>query len=280
MKSALLLILLTGSLLWAQESPVTAPPAASELPKSTTSGPADPGALKARKLIDQMIAALGGDAWLNYKTLTTEGRSYVFFHGKPASAGIQFWRFNQYPDKERRELTKQRDVVYIYNGSKGYEKTYKGVSADEQKSVDEYIRRNRHSLEVVIRQWLNAPGTVLFYDGQSIADQQMVDVVSILNKDNDEVTIGIDIYTHLPINRRYSWRDADKYRIDDETIYGNYRKVQGIQTPYTITNKRDGEISGQSFLSRAAYNEDYPPDYFDATATYDRQHYNPKADKH
>ena len=90
---------------------------------------------------------------------------------------------------------------------------------------------------------------MLFYDGQTVADQQQVDVVTILNKDNDQLRIGIDVHSHLPINTRFVWRDADKYKVEDETIYGNYRKVQGIETPYTITNKRDGEIVSQSFLS-------------------------------
>ena len=214
----------------------------------------DPTSAKARQLLDQMIAALGGDAWLNYKTLRQQGRSYSFFHGKPTEAGTIFWRFYEYPDKERRELTKQRDVIYIYNGEKGYEKTFKGTAADDGKTVQEVIRRRRHSLEVVLREWLKDPTTVLFYDGQSVADQQLVDVVTLLNKDNDQLSIGIDIHTHLPINQRYSWRDPDKYKVEDETIYGNYRKVQGIETPYTITNLRDGEMSGQSFLSHAEYN--------------------------
>src|ERR1700693_5893045 len=68
---------------------------------------ADISANKARQLLDQMVAALGGEAWLTYKTSTQQGRSYSFFHGKPTTEGFLFWRFFQYPDKERRELTKQ-----------------------------------------------------------------------------------------------------------------------------------------------------------------------------
>ncbi len=239
----------------------------------------DPTSAKARQLLDQMIAALGGDAWLNYKTLRQQGRSYSFFHGKPTEAGTIFWRFYEYPDKERRELTKQRDVIYIYNGEKGYEKTFKGTAADDGKTVQEVIRRRRHSLEVVLREWLKDPTTGLFYDGQSVADQQLVDVVTLLNKDNDQLSIGIDIHTHLPINQRYSWRDPDKYKVEDETIYGNYRKVQGIETPYTITNLRDGEMSGQSFLSHAEYNATFAPGFFDATVTYDPETYRPGGKK-
>lgn len=236
--------------------------------KKGAAASAESSSTKARQLLEQMIAALGGQAWLTYKTLSQQGRSYNFYHGKPTSEGILFWRFCEYPDKERRELTKQRDVIYIFNGGKSYEKTFKGTAAEEDKIVQELTRRNRHSLEVVVREWLNDPKTILFYDGQSVADQQLVDVVSLLNRDNDQVTIGIDVHTHLPISKRYSWRDPDKYKVEDETTYANYRKVQGIQTPFTITTTRDGEMTGQSFLSHAEYNAVFPPGFFDATVTY------------
>ncbi len=273
MKKALSVLLLTSSFAVAQSNsaPVASSqatvPSSSNAPSSSVSA-ADPTALKSRKLLDQMIEALGGQAWLSYKTVEQHGRSYSFYQGKPNSAGTLYWRFYEYPDKERHELTKQRDVIQIYNGDKGYEKTYKGTAADESKNVQELIRRRQHSLEVVVREWLKDPKTVLFYDGQSVADQQIVDVVSILNKDNDQLSIGIEIHSHLPINKRYSWRDADRYKVEDETIYGNYRKVQGIETPYTITNKRDGEIIGQVFLNHIEYNETFAPDFFDATVTY------------
>lgn len=250
-------------------------PTASPAPNAV----ADPGTHKARQLLDQMVAALGGQAWLNYKTTEQQGRSYSFYQGKPTSVGVLYWRFYEYPDKERREYTKQRDIVQIYSGDKGYEKTYKGTAAEEDKLVQEMVRRRKHSLEVVIRDWLRDPQTVLLYLGQSVADQQLVDVVSLLNKNDDELSIGIDINTHLPINKRFTWRDPDKYKVEEETIYGNYRTVQGIATPYTVTNKRDGEISGQTFLTHAEYNLTFQPNFFDAAANYNPETYNPRAKK-
>jgi hypothetical protein len=270
------ILLLSCAFGLAQSGPsANSAPAADAPPVKVALGSADASSSKARELMDQMIAALGGQAWLTYKTLSQQGRSYAFYHGKPTSGGTLFWRFYEYPDKERRELTKQRDVVYIYNGGKGYERTYKGTAADEDKAVQEFARRNRHSLEAVAREWLKDPQTVLFYDGQAVADQQLVDVVSILNKENDQVSIGIDVHTHLPINKRYSWRDPDKYKVEDETIYANYRKVQGIQTPFTVTTTRDGEMTGQSFLSHAEYNAVFAPGFFDATVTYNPETYQP-----
>jgi hypothetical protein len=265
-----------GAFAQSNSTPATAPAANAASPPPAV---ADPSSQKAHQLLDQMIAALGGQAWLTYKTTEQQGRSYTFYQGKSTSAGMLYWRFYEYPDKERRELTKQRDVVYIYSGDKGYEKTYKGTASEEDKIMQEILRRRQHSLEVVLREWLKDPQTVLLYAGQSVADQQMVDVVSILNKSDDEISIGIDINTHLPVNKRYTFRDADKYKIEEETIYGNYRKVQGIATPYTLTNKRDGEISGQNFLTHVEYNTTFQPGLFDAAANYNPQTYNPKAKK-
>lgn len=262
MKKVLFVLLLAGACAIAQSN------APDSSPDKTPAAVGDATSRKARELLDQMIAAMGGEAWLTYANVTQQGRSYSFFHGKPTSAGTLYYRFYEYPDKERRELTKQRDVIYIYNGNQGYEKTYKGTTADEDKSVQEFVRRRRHSLEVVIREWLKQPQTVAFYDGQTVADQQLVDVVTLLNKDNDQVSIGIDINSHLPINKRFYWRDTDKYKVEDETIYGNYRKVQGIETPYTVTSKRDGEIIGQSFITHVEYNTKFDPGFFDAKVTY------------
>jgi hypothetical protein len=263
----------------APPAPGSAAPAASSNSSSAALPAADPSAAKAHQLLDQMIAALGGPAWLNYKTLSQQGRSYSFYHGKPTSAGTLFWRFYEYPDKERRELTKQRDVIDIYNGGKGYEKTYKGTAAADAKSVQQVLRSHRHSLEVVVRQWLKDPKTLLFYQGQSVANQQLVDVVTLFNRENDQVSIGIDAHTHLPIDLRYSWRDADRYKVDEEVVYGNYRRAQGIETPFTITSYRDGEMSGQSFLYHAAYNTAFAPGFFDAKVTYNPETYNPRKKK-
>ncbi len=283
---------------FAQSGPSANSAAIVDALQDKAAAPAADSSAKARQLLEQMIAALGGQAWLTYKTLSQQGRSYSFYHGRPNSTVVPYRRFYQYPDKERHELPQQRDTVYfdlgmgvpvplpggkpgdvvlIYNGDKGYEKTYKGTAAEDPKIVEEVIRRRRHSLEVVLREWLKDPATVFFYDGQSVANQQLVDVVTLLTKDNDQVTIGIDVHTHLPISKRYNWRDPDKYKVEDETTYANYRKVQGIQTPFTITTTRDGEMTGQSFLSHAEYNAVFSPGFFDAAVTYNPEpHRSPK----
>jgi hypothetical protein len=232
--------------------------------------PQDANARKARSLLDECIQALGGQAWLNLQDMEQQGRSYVYAHGQPASLGTMFWRFWKYPDKERVELTKQRDVVYINAGDNGYEVTYKGTAAQEPVPLADYNRRRRHSLEVVLRQWLNQPGTALFYDGAAVAEQKPADSVTILTADNDSVTLFLDNHTHLPIKKMFEWRDpADRLKNVEGEIFDNWRLEQGIMTPHSLLRSHNGEVTNQRFVTNVRYNVGMPDSLFQATITYD-----------
>ncbi|HZP18051.1 MAG TPA: hypothetical protein VFB00_08805, partial [Terriglobales bacterium] len=190
--------------------------------------PADQESIrKARTVLDQGIQALGGQAFLSWKDLTTEGRSYSFHRGEPNSLGTLFWRFKRYPDKERIELTKKRDVIEIFNGDQGYEITFRGVrSLDEKDELAPYLRRRRFSLDVVLREWLNQPGIALFYEGRTVAAQKETEQVTIMNAKNEAVTLNFDVSTHLPVKKSFNWRDpVDKQRNVEEEIYDNYRNA-------------------------------------------------------
>lgn len=232
--------------------------------------PQEPTSAKARAILDKMISALGGDAYLNYTTMTQEGRTYSFYQGRPNSAGAPFWLFWRYPDKQRIELTKERDVIDIFNGDKGYEITYKGTTNIEAKDLDAYLRRAKYSMENIVRVWLKDPKTLIFLQGTAIADQQLVNQVTLLNKDNDAVTIGIDPNTNLPLQKSYTYRDPfDNLKSTDQEIYANYRNVQGIQTAFSIVRYHNGDQSGQRFLTKVEYNVPIPDSMFDAKVTYD-----------
>jgi hypothetical protein len=225
---------------------------------------------KAKALVEQAIQALGGQAYLHTQDISQQGRTYSFHRGEATNAGVQFWRFVKFPDRERLELTKQRDVAYVYNGDKGYEVTFKGTATLDTKILDEYLRRREHSLEWVLRRWINEPGVALFYDGPAVAADKPADQVSIMNNKNDSVTLFFDTNTHLPVKKTYSWRDpTDNLRNTEDEIYDAYRPTQGIMTPYSITRFYNGEMSNQRFLNTVTYNDVLNDSMFDARTTYD-----------
>lgn len=226
-------------------------------------------ARKAKALLDQAIQALGGELYLDIQDISQEGRTYSFHLGQPSSFGLQFWRFYKYPDKDRIELTKKRDVVEVYNGDKGYEITYKGTRAADPKDLTDYNRRRQYALDWVLRHWLNKPGVALFYEGPAVAADKPAEQVTILNAKNQGVTIDIDSNTHLPLKKSYSWRDpTDKERNVEEEVYDNYRPIQGIMTPFSVTRFYNGDMSSQRFLTSVSYNQGLSDAKFDAQITY------------
>ena len=260
-------------------SQASSPSAASKAPAI----PARPGddqenARKARALLEQAIQALGGQAYLNIRDMQQQGRTYGFHHGRPSGTGALFWRFVQYPDKERLEVTKERDVAYVYAGDKGYEVTYKGPHAVEKKDLEDYLRHRRFSLEMMLRVWINDPGVALFYDGNALAGNLAAQQVTLINSKDEAVKLFFDIDTHLPLKKSYSWRDpVDKERDIEEEVYDNYKLVQGVMTPWGFTRYFNGDMQTQRFVSGVQFNQQLNPAMFDPNSGYDP---NKQAKKH
>jgi hypothetical protein len=232
--------------------------------------PADlENARKARALLDQAIQALGGPAYLKIHDIQEEGRTYSFYHGRPTSNGVLFWRFTQYPDKERIEVTKERDVAYLYIGDKGYELTYKGPRPVEKKDLDDYLRRRRLSLETVLRVWANDSSVALFYDGNALAGNLPAQQITLINSKDEAVDLFFDLETHLPLKKSYKWRDpVDKERNVEEEIYDNYRLVQGVMTPWGFTRYFNGDMQTQRFINGVHYNQGLNQAMFDPDSSY------------
>jgi hypothetical protein len=252
-------------------------PAGTSSPAATQAGPQDENARKAKAVIDQMIQALGGQAWLNVTDMREQGRTWSIYHDQPTGTA-EFWLFWKYPDKERVELTKKRDWIIINNGDQGYEITFRGTAMEDQKALQDYLRRRKYSLVWVLRQWLNQPGVALFYDGQVVAAQKQAEQVTIMNAQNEAVTIDMDYDSHLPIKKSFAWRDADRYRNEEVEIYDNYKMIQGVGTPLSITRFHNGDMVNQRFITDASYNQNLADSLFQANVTWN-PHDTPPAKK-
>jgi hypothetical protein len=227
---------------------------------------AQSNAQKARALVDQMIQALGGQSYLTVQDYYAEGRSGSF-HNETMVASILYYRFWKWPDIERTESTKQRDVVRLYLGEKAYEITYKGIrplDPEKDEKVKQAIIRWHYSLETVLRGWLTQPGTLLLDEGPSISEGQMAEKVTIINAKNESVTLLVSPETHLPLEKRFFTRDP-RYRDRDEedTIYGNWKVIQGINTPRVMLTRRNGETIFQEITLNITYNTHPSDSLFD-----------------
>ena len=148
---------------------------AENLPSASPAITAQSDTERGRTLIDQMVEALGGKAWLDCTSIQIEGRGSSFFHGEPNPYVVEYHELRRLATSSQPEadrigfLTdrgmimpgKKIDVVQVWLDNHGYEITYKGKTDLPKDQVEDYYRRRAHSIETVVRTWLNAPGMMI-----------------------------------------------------------------------------------------------------------------------
>lgn len=228
---------------------------------------ADQNAAKARAVLDAMVQALGGERWLDLRNEMMRGHVAAFFHGQPDLGTTEVWQFHQWPDHDRVEVTKHRDVVDFFVGNEGWEVTYRGKAPLPKDIVDESLRRRGHSIETAVKVWLKDPKTILIYEGQHMADRKLGDQVTLISTGNEAVTILTDAQTHLPIESSFQWRDPVYHDKNTETVdYTDYHMVDGLPAPYTITRTKNGEVTQEFFVTEVEFNRELPADFWDVNA--------------
>ncbi|CAN5583617.1 hypothetical protein BH10ACI4_BH10ACI4_08710 [soil metagenome] len=272
MKPAALLLTL------ALAAPLYAHGQASEIPSAQQALP--PGQTqeqRGRILLDQMVEALGGDAWLHRKDMTVRGRTAAFFRGAPNGYVVEYSGNRQFPqdgkadaerigfitDKSMILPGKKIDIVQVWVDNEGYEVTFKGRVPLPKAQVEDYFRRRDHSIEAVINVWLKQPGVIVIAEGTSMVERRLADKLSVLSANNDAVTIELDASTHLPLRRTFQWRNT-QFKDHDEDVeqYDGYQTFQGLPTAMTLTRYHNGDMASQRFFSKVEYNTNLSPDLF------------------
>lgn len=228
---------------------------------------ADKNAQKARDELNAMIQALGGQAWLDQKNVMRHGFLAGFYHGNPDPGTTEAWEFTSFPDKFREEVTKHRDVIEFYVGNEGWEVNYRGKRALPQETVDDFLRRRNHSIEVAAKVWLKDPNTILIYEGQHLAERHLCEQVTLISVQNDAITILLDADTHLPLERTFKWRDPTYHDLNTDTEdYADYHTIDGFPTPLNISRSKNGDMTREFYVRNVEYNRTLPEDFWDVNA--------------
>jgi hypothetical protein len=214
-----------------------------------------------------MVKALGGQAWLNMRNMERQGHVATFFQGNPNPATTEYFDFHQWPDHDRVDYTKHRDVVQFLVGRQGWEITYRGKKPWDKDTLDDSIRSRDHSIETAVKVWLKDPNTILIYEGEHMAERHLAEQVTLISPQNEAITILMDVQTHLPLQRIFEWRDPlyhDKNTDTEE--FDDYHVIDGFPTPFTITRLKNGDTVRQYFVTKVVYNQNLPADFWDPDA--------------
>ncbi|HEY4580813.1 MAG TPA: hypothetical protein VIG89_07220 [Candidatus Acidoferrales bacterium] len=220
------------------------------------------GAARAKTILDQAIAALGGPAYLGLRDSDCTAR-FAGFERSGEVGGLGEVRvLRQLPDKNRTEYDKRGDIVTVYAADMGWTLDRSGVEELTAEDIAAYQDQLKNDAHFILRYRLNEPGLVLHYGGSEVVDLKQVDWVEVSDREGRSVRIAMDRATHLPFRFVVSARDAQGARTEAITVYSNYRPISGIQTAFQVSRFRNGQQVSQIFYSACKYNANLPDDLF------------------
>jgi hypothetical protein len=231
---------------------------------------------KARRVIDDAVAAFGGEKFLAMKDRVESGRAYSFYHEKLSGLGIAtiYTRYLMRPDapaphdvllRERQSFGKdERSGAVLFAGDQGYQITFRGARPLPQERIDLYRETLLHNILYILRMRVGEAGLLFDYKSFDIVDNVPVDIIDITDQENLTVTVSFERSTHLPLRQLYYRRDPKtRERNEEITIFSKYRDVGGgVQWPFAIQRLRNGEQVFQIYSDTVEINKGLTDDLF------------------
>ncbi len=206
---------------------------------------------KGKRAIEQVINALGGQAFLNMRTRVEYGRAYTFY--RDALTGLSIAKiYTEYLDspepgklgiRERQVFGKKEDNSILFLDGQGYDISYRGARPIPDLQLERYHQTTFHNVFYLLRQRLKEPGLIIEMTGQDVVENQPVDVIDITDSSNQVITVWAHSSTHLPVRQRwYRREEGTHYKYEEVTHFTKYRDAGGgIMWPLDLQRERDTE---------------------------------------
>ena len=229
-------------------------------------------AAKAKQILQQLLQALGGPAYVGVRESVCDGRLASFDNRGELTGYTQFKDYWRYPDKNRTEYQikgnhgalavlrgevpmKGGMVIQVYAGEQGWTLDRSGVSEIPAGEMTEFQEQTRTDMDNLMRLRLNEEGMSFRYGGSGVVDLKQVDWVEIVDRERRTFRIAVDRSAHLPIRAVVVTRnDMTRERTEVVTVYSNYRSVERVETPMQVAREHDGRRSFQAFYRDCKYN--------------------------
>ncbi len=222
---------------------------------------------KVRKFFQDAIQAMGGDAYLGVKDMSSEGNYFIYNSQGDSSGLIKYNDYSKLPDKSRFELgnrKKERDII-VFNLEKNegwileYPKDLRAATPQEMKEFQNDVK---HNIDNIFHFRWKDPANKLFYLGPGEGNDVTLEMVQILDPDNDTVTVYFDRISKLPAKIEY--QGVNKRGIQERNVqeFSQWHKVQGVNTPLRVDGYANRRKTFQSFIVKIEYNTGIPDTFF------------------
>jgi hypothetical protein len=234
---------------------------------------------RGKRIIDEALAALGGESFRNMRTRVETGRVYSFYRERLTGLSIAkiYTRYDMNPDpakskelhvREREAFGKKEDSIVLFLEDAGYQLTYRGAKPVPADTLARYKATTRNNILYILHERLNEPGLIFESRGSDILSNVPVELVDVIDADNNVVSVAFHHLTKLPVRQVYYRRDPEsKERIEEVTLFTKFRDVGGgVQWPFNMLRERNGEKIYEIFSESVAVNVDLPDSLFNLPA--------------
>jgi hypothetical protein len=202
-------------------------------------------------VIDEAVAALGGDKFLSMTDRVESGRAYSFYREQLSGLAIAkiYTRYRNVPGGkvhvEEREAfgKKEESIVLFLPDGEGYEMTFRGARPLPPDRIARYLDTTVHNIFYILHTRLKEPGMIFESKGSDVIDNMPVEIVDITDSQDRVTTVYFHRSTKLPVRQVFHRRDTVTRDKDEEvTLFSKYRDAgDGVQWPFAIQRERNGE---------------------------------------
>jgi hypothetical protein len=203
---------------------------------------------KAEKIVQKAIQAIGGDAYLNVRTVIGRG-FYTQYYDGVSGVPLRFVDYIAYPDRERTEFTGNgnRTIQTNYQ-NEGWMFDAAGKSLKDQtaKQVEDFRNAMRTSMENLLHGWWRKEGATLSYVGRREASLgRRNETVKLTYPDGFWIEYEFAAVEGTPAKAIYKRKqknpDTDEmFETTEEDRFFKPVAVAGVSAPFVIDHFRNG----------------------------------------
>ena len=230
---------------------------------------------RGKRIVDEAIAALGGDNFLHVQTRIETGRAYSFYSDQlsglslakiytrylepsgPPKAGVLL-------EEERQGFGKEeQDGFVLFTTNAGWEVTFHGARPLEDQRIEDHKEAALRNIFYIMRERLQEPGMSFYAQPSDFYQNRPVDIVDITDDRNITVTVYFDHFSKLPVRQSTKRRNETYHDFDTEvTEFGKYHTNDGVQWPSDIRRAKNGQKTFELYSDTVEFNKDLKDELF------------------
>jgi hypothetical protein len=230
---------------------------------------------RGKRVVEDALRALGGDAFLRMEDRVEMGRAYSFYREEISGLSIAriYTRYLTRPEppipgkiqvRERESFGREETSAVLLAENGAWEITFRGARPLEAQRYENWQDNNLRNIFYILRQRLGEPGLAFLWQRTDFYENLPVEIVEISDTDNRSVTVYFSQLTKLPVRQEFKRRNPQYKDWDTEvSVFAKYRDVGGgVKWPYDVRRDRNGEKIFEMYSESVEINRNLTDDLF------------------